>query len=496
MYIYLSDDYIKFPFQIRTNNSPLDQLLINGCRTHRMERPDYFHTPGSKQELVHLLGEIGTERGMVKVIGGHHTWSNITSVTSRRYKGDRKTHLISLDRYNRVLDLDTENLTVRVQAGIRLWQLQQYLTERDLTLAQIGSIMNQSIAGVMSTGTHGTGLGFGIISTLVTEIELMTIGSDAKVQIHEINDHNNASLMSAARVSLGVLGVISEVRLRVAQQHYVHHVETPIPTEELLQDDTVEIQLHKNKFVKYWHLPHSGHTYRFITNPLPQNESLWTDRQRDLKGGLSRLFDWIDKRLLKTYLVNTVLRYSPESWTSFNANFMRRTSFVHYETVDTMSRCIVLRNDVPDHYEAEYIVPLRYWREMMRTLIDLEQRHFVNFIVELRFVRGDDILMSHAYGMGEHFAYFTFGISYSDEERARRYFTDAQKAAEQLADRHGFVLRVHWGKVLTLYEQGRLREHVKKTQPGFELFARIRAELDPLNVFVNDFHAQLFDIQL
>jgi FAD/FMN-containing dehydrogenase len=60
---------------------------------------------------------------------------------------------------------------VTAEAGIRLSQLHEHLDEAGLALSNLGSISEQSLAGAISTGTHGTGFQFGILSSTVFPLD-------------------------------------------------------------------------------------------------------------------------------------------------------------------------------------------------------------------------------------------------------------------------------------------------------------------------------------
>jgi L-gulonolactone oxidase len=75
--------------------------------------------------------------------------------------------MINIDKMNNLLKVDTKNYTATVEAGMDLHKLHVVLRENGLALSILGSISDQSVAGVMATATHGTGAHFGCLSTLV-----------------------------------------------------------------------------------------------------------------------------------------------------------------------------------------------------------------------------------------------------------------------------------------------------------------------------------------
>ena len=98
--------------------------------------------------------------------------------------------------------LAVDGTDVTVQAGIRLLDLNAALFERGLALPNLGDIDEQSIAGAISTATHGTGIGLGNLATTIVGLELVT-GDGSIVRVDERND---PELLRVARVGLGALG--------------------------------------------------------------------------------------------------------------------------------------------------------------------------------------------------------------------------------------------------------------------------------------------------
>jgi D-arabinono-1,4-lactone oxidase len=111
-----------------------------------------YYQPETEQDFISAVAE----SKKLRIVGTGHSWSDICSTSAT---------LLSLDRYNRVLNLNKEQLQVTVQAGIKLWQLNEYLDKHGLALTNLGSIAKQSVAGAISTGTHGTGILFPVLAS-------------------------------------------------------------------------------------------------------------------------------------------------------------------------------------------------------------------------------------------------------------------------------------------------------------------------------------------
>src|SRR5262245_35333933 len=165
-------------------------------------RPRQIVRPSTIEELAKLLGLYAAEGRHVRVVGAGHSFTSLVQSNDI---------LLSLDKMQGIEAVDREEMTVTVSGGTRLKKLGEQLHEHGLAQENLGDIDLQSIAGAISTGTHGTGTRFGSISTQVVGLTLVT----ATGEVLECSPERDPDLFQAAQVSLGTLGVIAKVKLRV-----------------------------------------------------------------------------------------------------------------------------------------------------------------------------------------------------------------------------------------------------------------------------------------
>src|SRR4051812_30613253 len=110
-------------------------------------RPPLFAQPETEEEIINLI----KSHKKIRVVGSGHSWSAICETDEL---------LVNLEKYNKVISLDKTAKTITVQAGIKLETLNTLLDKEGLALKVLGSIAKQTIAGAISTGTHGTGIQF------------------------------------------------------------------------------------------------------------------------------------------------------------------------------------------------------------------------------------------------------------------------------------------------------------------------------------------------
>jgi hypothetical protein len=112
-----------------------------------------FSQPRTEEGIIDIVEDAILRGHVVRVFGAGHSWTPLVGSS----KG-RPTHLINLDNYNRLVAVDKEKMQATVQAGIRLRQLTRVLASVGLGLSNMGTIDEQSIAGAISTSTHGSGM--------------------------------------------------------------------------------------------------------------------------------------------------------------------------------------------------------------------------------------------------------------------------------------------------------------------------------------------------
>ncbi|KAL9082672.1 MAG: hypothetical protein Q9159_006251 [Coniocarpon cinnabarinum] len=170
-------------------------------------RPELFIQPEAIEQVQETLRLAQRERARIVVTGASHSPSDLTCTSS---------WLVSLKNLAKILDVNKSEKTgearVTVQAGLSLHDLSESLVEsHGLIIPNLGSIDVQSVAGAIATGTHGSSLYHGILAQNVYSLKLcLADGSLVKCSPTERPD-----LFRAALVSLGALGIIVEVEIRM-----------------------------------------------------------------------------------------------------------------------------------------------------------------------------------------------------------------------------------------------------------------------------------------
>ena len=185
--------------------------------------PTSLERPGSCDEVAAIVAAAHARRQRVKVIGAGHSFTPAAMTSGV---------LLSLERMARVRHVDRGRGRVTVEAGITLRALADELEAVGLAMPNLGDINVQSVAGAISTATHGTGRELGNLATTIVGIELV----DGAGQVVWCDDTNEPDLWRSARVGVGALGVVTAVTIQCVPAFNLHAHETIEPLDDLLAD--------------------------------------------------------------------------------------------------------------------------------------------------------------------------------------------------------------------------------------------------------------------
>lgn len=408
--------------------------------------PVAVHEPATTDEVAAVVGAAVSAGERVKTIGAGHSFTG-TAMTDG--------HLLSLDAMNRVLRVEGNDVTV--QAGIRLFELNARLAELGLAMPNLGDIDRQSIAGAISTATHGTGAGLGNIATTIVGIELVA-GDGTVVRADEQHD---PELLRVASVGLGALGIVTEVTLRCVRTFNLHARETIEPLDDLLSDfaDT----MHSTDHVEFFWMPGARR--------CQVKRNTRTDEPARPQPRLSYIRDkWIAENLAFGAVCRVGRRYpklAPKIAKAVTSAASER------ELIDRSDRIFSSVRRVR-FVEMEYGIPFDRVPEALERVGRLvSSLPFPPlFPIEVRASAADDIPLSTGNGRAS-------GWIAIHQYMGAPYEAYFQGVEEIMNDYSG---RPHWGKLH--YQSART---LADRYPEWDLFAATRSRLDPQGVFRNPY---------
>ncbi len=417
--------------------------------------PRQVITPHTIDELTRLIGTYGRVGRQVRVVGAGHSFTPLVQTDDV---------LLSLEHMQGIEAIDREAGTVTVLGGTQLKLLGSELFKAGLAQENLGDIDAQSIAGAISTGTHGTGLQFGTLSTQVVGLTLVT----ANGELLECSPEHNPEIFKAAQVALGTLGVIAKVKLRVVPARQMQYKGQRQPLAHCL-NNLEHYRQENTHFEFYW---------------FPYTEWVQTKFMNETASPVSKgnLWSWFNQVVLENgvyWLISEACRLIPAFCKS--ASRISAQSIASVEETNYSHRLFATLR-VVRFQEMEYNVPAEHMQDVVREIqacINREQ-FAVHFPIECRFVQADDIWLSPAYQRASAYiaVHMYRGMPY------RSYFT----AIEEIFKR--YQGRPHWGKMHT-----RTASELAELYPRWHDFQRVRAQLDPQGIFLNSYLRALFNVE-
>ena len=192
----------------------------DGCH---LFTPEQLIDCGSLRDVQDAVRKASTTGRQVRAIGAGLSWAHQIRCS------DVALRLTGLDR---LVALDPGSRTIRLQAGVRLGDATRMLAEYGLALPSLPFLPDMTVGGAVSTGTHGTSLAYGTVSDQVRAIRLVTATGDLLV----LEPNSPLDLLRAARVSIGLLGVIVEVELEAVPMPFVQHFAREMSLDAFLAD--------------------------------------------------------------------------------------------------------------------------------------------------------------------------------------------------------------------------------------------------------------------
>ncbi len=403
--------------------------------------------PETEDQLIEFLGH---DSGPLRPVGSGHSFSGLVPTEG---------HIVVLDRISGLRAHDPATLEATLGAGIRLAEIGPVLEEIGQGMFNLPDIDRQTLAGAISTATHGTGLSLNTLSAYVSGLRLVTPAG----KIMDLDAAKEPRLFAAAQVSLGALGFITEVRLRNLAAYRLKKRTWIQPTEEVLEDFETQARAHTH--FEMFPLTHSKYASVQVIDETeePINNPPVPPDQADPYDELMRTLVHVPVAARGAIIDAAVAAVAP-SEPIVDVSYRILTNVRNYR-----------------FNEMEYSVPLDAGapclREILRT-IDEKQIDAV-FPLEYRYVAGDDLWLSMFSGGPR--------ASISVHRDARFDYRPYFDIVEPIFWKYGG--RPHWGKIHSLKH-----EQLVKLYPKFRDFLELREALDPTGRMLNPHLRGLFGI--
>lgn len=388
--------------------------------------PQTLAMPTTEAAISALVREAAVAGATVRVAGSGHSFTPLCAADGV---------LVSLDGLQGFVGIAPPELVkgdaiptgkATFWAGTKLHQVGEPLWDVGLAMANMGDIDRQALAGAVSTGTHGTGPTLGSISTQVVGLRLVL----ASGEIVDCSPDQEPALFQAAQVSLGALGIITQVTLRCLPAYRLHERTWVAGFEECMGQ--LDGLIAANRHFEFFWVPSEDVCAMKTLNPTSA-ERLDTPYRPTVTGRLTR--------------------------------------YVHDERIDRSYRIFPSERTVKFN-ETEFAIPAANGPDCLREIRQLMQHRYpaVLWPLEYRTLAADDILLSPAYGR----ATVTISVHQAAELPYNPFFADVEAI---FRNHRG---RPHWGKIHT-----HTAHELAALYPAWDAFQQVRTQVDPAGLFLN-----------
>lgn len=406
--------------------------------------PAAIERPASEAELSDIVVRAAGRGQRVRAVGSGHSFTDCACTDGV---------MIDMTGLQRVINVDKANGLATVQGGAKLHPLFAELAASGFGIENQGDIDKQSITGATATATHGTGARFKNVSAQIVSARVVTATGEV-LEVSEGDDY------LAARVSLGALGVISQVTLKVVPLFTLHREDELRPLTETL--DRLDADVDGNDHFEFFVFPYGDTALTRTTrrsNESPRPAPAW-------KKKLGEGFENVG--------LNVICRAGRQFPSAAPRLNRLLTSLMSPSSVQDHGWKVYASARNVKFTEMEYAIPREHARVAVQRVIDLVRRRNlpIMYPLEVRFSAPDDAFLSTANGRDTCY----IAVHQFSGMEFETYF----RAVEEIMDE--YQGRPHWGK-----RHYQTAATLRERYPDWDRFIAVRDRLDPDRVFRNDY---------
>ncbi|MBA2405497.1 MAG: FAD-binding protein [Bdellovibrionales bacterium] len=414
--------------------------------------PKSILTPTSTESAQALVKAHLSANKNIRMRGSAHSWTGLIAT---------KESFLHLDEMQGLMEVDASTQLIKAKAGTKLSLFGEEAFKHNLALPNQGDINHQSLAGAMSTGTHGTGVTLQSMSNQIKNLTLIA----GTGEILNIDGNKNPELLNAVGVSFGSVGLMTEATLKMIPA-YKLKVET-FAEDMKTSLEKFKSRLKDNRHLEMFYFPVGDWSIVKMMNVTEEKESPQSKFQK------------VSELVLENWLYEglNILAHKTNSYRGPD-KFMRK--FVDHKVFVNWSHRAFPSARTVRFMEMEFNLPIEKFEEVFEELkASIKKNNFQTlFPIEIRFVKGDELWLSPAYKRDSVY----FAIHTYIQQDFRPYFEEMQN----IFKRHGG--RPHWGKWHSLKH-----DDLAAVYPKWQEFKQVRSELDPKGLWLNEHLRSLFD---
>jgi len=421
--------------------------------------------PRSTEDIGRAITAAAKDGLTVRALGSGHSFTPAAATSGVA---------IDLSTWAGIIGADLDSGLVTVRSGTTIRELNAALDTLGLAMANLGDIDAQTVSGAISTGTHGTGAAHGGIATQVAGLELVLADGSAI----SCSPDERPDLFSAARVSIGALGVLSTVTLQCVPAFTLAADERPMPLDEVL-GRFGEFAAGNDHFEFYW-FPYGKNALVKRNNRISRgDDSPYLEGDSQVPPRMPSWRRFFEYEVMENAAFGALCRTGRAVPATIKPLNRLAAATLSKRTYSAPSHEVFVTPRRVRFVESEFAVPRESLLDVLAELRAGVARlaHPVMFPVEVRVAAADDIWLSTAYGRESAYVaiHQYVGLPYDE------YF----RLFESIATAVGG--RPHWGKLHT-----RDASYLSSAYPRFGDFLQIRDSLDPSRLFANPYLQQVF----
>lgn len=435
------------------NTAPLENIITSAVqpRQHYWQNwsglqhahPQHILQPQTIAELSAMVAA----HSKCRVVGAGHSFSPL-AVTNDT--------LIILDQLSGLVSHDASQCQSTLYAGTRLHKLGQYLEPINQALINQGDIDQQSLAGAVATGTHGTGQNLSCLSAFVEGFELVTAQGD----ILWCDRQQHHDIFQAGRVGLGSFGIMSKITMQNMPRYTLKEQIKLEPVKNILasMDQWKTAHRHIEALVFVYASDAILKTLDPSSDAICPRRAPWPSDDTVLTAcsEITRFFPAMNPYLQK--LLGVFVK--PTCHVDWSGNIFPTPRHTRFN-------------------EMEYQIPAAQGLACLEEVVVTLRKHKapVFFPIEYRYVKGDDIWLSPFYQQDSA----SISIHQYHKQDCQQIF----KIVEPIFQK--YKGRPHWGKMHSMNAA-----QLRTLYPQWEAFMQLRSKLDPQNKWLNPYLQHLF----
>ena len=453
--------------------------------------PASFSSPSSESEIIGQIKHLRLGQQKLKVVGASHSWAPLICSgedDTNHFSNSSHIHLLSLENFNQVVSVDNQHNTITVQAGMRVKELVKVLRRNNRALEFVPSYDQLTVGGMISTGAHASSRSHSSFSSLIQEFRLIT--ADSSIRTIKSSD----PLFKTAGISLGLFGVISTVTLKTVPLYSLSLQIAPMSFDQFFSHLTSS-----NSSVLGTWVPYTSSIFSLTITPSSPSSS----------SSSFNLFTTIIEYFIRFGTLILWVLLETETIFSEKTSIYLHQHFLHPLILATSS--ITLHGasweegflkEEPHRLcaNAEWFLQLKHCRQAFNRFVEEVDKvkksveedklpwggGFFSGLLPIRVLKGEEFIMSVA-PKEESEEWCAIDVHLVSQYKIER--AEVERIAEEVFEGE-FSGRRHWGKELGRVTTTALRKNFRH----LDEFLKVRSELDPEGMFLNNYFARILNI--